>query len=284
MKIKNFKKISEGGYNNVYRVVIVEGDMMNKEDLEHILRKINDANLLPDFETVDKMIKLLIKIRDSMEKKDKQTSKGYAEDTDSYQLAKLLLDLIFKQYPNFQKKRFEQPGHTEKTLQQWAYHVDLMIRRDGRDPMDIAEVIGWAQRDAFWWKNILSTDKLRKQYDRLVIEMESSSSVKPVDISGVPDPGLTEKLIKGYASTIGAKKEYKLLAVDLPKFTEAVERMKKFYGPRKIIESCWIGYLLDCLEEAYVNSGIFLHPGHLCSDTTWTKLMPQFLLELGIVE
>jgi len=257
---------------------------MNKEDLEHILREINDADLLPDFETVDRMIKLLIKIRDSIEKKDKKTDEGYAEDSTSYQLAKLLLDLIFKQYPNFQKKRFEQSGHTEKILQQWAYHVDLMIRRDKRDPLEIADVIGWAQSDSFWWKNILSTDKLRKQYDRLVIEMESRSSAKPVDISNVPDPELTKKLIKGYAITIGARKSYKLLAVDLPKFVEAVKRMKKFYKSRGITRDCWIGYLLDCLEEAYRNSGLFLHPGHLCSDTTWTKLMPQFLLELGIVE
>ena len=59
-------------------------------------------------------------------------------------------------------------------LQQWARHIDLMIRKDERDPKEIEEVIRWCQADPFWQNNILSTAKLRKQYDQLAMKMGKS--------------------------------------------------------------------------------------------------------------
>jgi len=46
-----------------------------------------------------------------------------------------------------------------------------MIRIDKRDVSEIGQVIEWCQQDQFWQSNILSTSKLRKQYDQLVIKM-----------------------------------------------------------------------------------------------------------------
>jgi len=51
-----------------------------------------------------------------------------------------------------------------------------MIGSDKRDPDRIREVISWVQADPFWFKNILSAGKLRKQFDR--IEMEMSGKPK----------------------------------------------------------------------------------------------------------
>ena len=40
-------------------------------------------------------------------------------------------------------------------------------------------MIEWCQTDEFWQDNILSTAKLRKQYDQLVLKMNKTDS-KPI--------------------------------------------------------------------------------------------------------
>lgn len=60
------------------------------------------------------------------------------------------------------------------SLDGWARAVDLMIRVDGRAPGEIEEVIRWAHgspEGSFWRGNILSGDTLRRQFDRLVVQM-----------------------------------------------------------------------------------------------------------------
>ena len=47
-----------------------------------------------------------------------------------------------------------------------------MIRLDKRNPNQIKVVIKWSQIDDFWQDNILSTVKLRKQFDQLVLKMK----------------------------------------------------------------------------------------------------------------
>jgi len=85
-------------------------------------------------------------------------------DTNQYILSQLLLSLILKRRNTFKKPN----------LQAWAKHIELMIRVDKRDPKEIEELIRWCQQDTFWQNNILSTAKLRKQYDRLALQMEEN--------------------------------------------------------------------------------------------------------------
>ena len=40
----------------------------------------------------------------------------------------------------------------------------------------IEKVIKWCQGDPFWQNNILSTAKLRKQYDQLALKMEEEGN------------------------------------------------------------------------------------------------------------
>ncbi|HSA75850.1 MAG TPA: Lin1244/Lin1753 domain-containing protein [Candidatus Nitrosocosmicus sp.] len=68
---------------------------------------------------------------------------------------------------------------TRNTLQQWAKHIDLMIRIDKRLPNEIANVIAWCKKDEFWSSNIMSAKKLREKYDQLYAKMKSSSNLKP---------------------------------------------------------------------------------------------------------
>ena len=82
----------------------------------------------------------------------------------SYLLSETLIDQIKRNLPN---GKDVQNGNREKTIQRWASDIDKMIRLDNRPVCDIWNMIIWCHYDDFWFKNILSGSKLRKQYDKL---------------------------------------------------------------------------------------------------------------------
>jgi hypothetical protein len=100
--------------------------------------------------------------------KNDKNIKIYVEGSDELRLATLLLEEIQRNKKDCNLSPFKQPD-----LQMWAREIDLMIQRDGRKPERIEAVIRWCQKDPFWWKNILSTGKLRKQFDTLEAQMVS---------------------------------------------------------------------------------------------------------------
>ena len=55
-----------------------------------------------------------------------------------------------------------------------------MLRHDKRKPEIIEKVILWCQGDDFWQNNILSTGKLRKQFDRLEMQMRKPKKGREV--------------------------------------------------------------------------------------------------------
>ncbi|MCL4417499.1 MAG: hypothetical protein M1365_12545 [Actinobacteria bacterium] len=112
----------------------------------------------------------------------------YSEDSDELRLSKLLITLI----------RQRNPGHKEPDLQKWAYDIDLMLRIDKRDPQIIEKLIIWCQQDRFWQNNILSTAKLRAQYDQLLLKMKADKD-KLIAI--------TEKIEADRKYQIGVQKE-----------------------------------------------------------------------------
>lgn len=52
-------------------------------------------------------------------------------------------------------------------LESWADDIRKLEQLDKRELPLIAEVFNWANRDSFWRTNILSTGKLRQQFDTL---------------------------------------------------------------------------------------------------------------------
>lgn len=64
------------------------------------------------------------------------------------------------------------PKHKKPKLENWAIEVDRMLRIDKRDAEEIRKVIEWLPSHDFWKTNILSTEKLRKHFDALWIEMQ----------------------------------------------------------------------------------------------------------------
>lgn len=105
--------------------------------------------------------------------KDNKVKYLYSLNSVELRLANLLFSLI----------RERNPKHKLPNLQNWAKHIDYLIRIDNRSPDEIERVIGWSQKDTFWQDNILSTDKLRKKFDQLCLKMQkeegslSSSSI-----------------------------------------------------------------------------------------------------------
>lgn len=86
----------------------------------------------------------------------------YADDDYPMILANFLLNEIRKNNPSF-----KQPN-----LQTWADDMRKIIELDNRDKSEACNVIRWAQSSLFWQTNILSAKTLRKQYDKLKMQMD----------------------------------------------------------------------------------------------------------------
>lgn len=90
-------------------------------------------------------------------RKTRKEIKIYSPDSTPYRLAELLLVKILEHLP----------GYKKPDLNKWAWQMDALIRLDHRSPEEVEAVICFAHTDPFWRTNILSVDKLRKQYDQL---------------------------------------------------------------------------------------------------------------------
>jgi hypothetical protein len=70
------------------------------------------------------------------------------------------------------KKDFKKPD-----LEKWAQEIEKIISIDKREPEKIKLLIAWALNHEFWHSNILSPQKLRKQFDRLDLQMNKKKTV-----------------------------------------------------------------------------------------------------------
>lgn len=66
------------------------------------------------------------------------------------------------------------PKAKPPNLYRWADTIRLMRQRDGLAPREIAVMFKFANQHEFWRTNILSPDKLRKQFSRLDAEYRNS--------------------------------------------------------------------------------------------------------------
>lgn len=83
----------------------------------------------------------------------------------------LLLAAYFQNAIKARKPDYKFTG----TIEKWADVIRLMIDTDKRTPDRIKAVIAWSQADTFWQNNVLSPDKLRKQFDRLELQMQKDN-------------------------------------------------------------------------------------------------------------
>jgi hypothetical protein len=95
--------------------------------------------------------------------KNVKNDNKYSPTSFEVRMSELLYSLIKERNPN----------HKRPNFQNWAEHIDKMKRIDKRTESEIEGAIRWSQQDNFWKNNILSTDKLRKQYDKLYLRAKN---------------------------------------------------------------------------------------------------------------
>jgi hypothetical protein len=96
------------------------------------------------------------------------------EGSVAYQLAQHLRTAIL-----MRDQETKVPDETPEALERWATEADRMVRLDGRDPHEAAELMTWCQRDPFWSSNVLSMTAFRKQYDRLKRQSQQPARADP---------------------------------------------------------------------------------------------------------
>ena len=74
------------------------------------------------------------------------------------------------------------PNYKMPNLQNWAQHIDYMIRLDKRTPEQINDIIVFSQEDSFWKSNVLSTEKLRQKFDQLWIKKKNGKPKSTFEI------------------------------------------------------------------------------------------------------
>lgn len=119
-------------------------------------------------EIKDMMTEILAILKKNKPKESKEPKKIFASDSDEYILAEKLFLEIEGVNESFKKKYSKySPKQIENLIQRWATHIDLLLRVDGQDCLEVKEVIEWIVRDTFWHTVILSTANLRKNYNRI---------------------------------------------------------------------------------------------------------------------
>ena len=98
-----------------------------------------------------------------------QSQKRYADDSQYMKAAVYLFEKIKERLPN--KK--------EPDFQKWADEVRKTVELDGVPIERYKQVLDWSQNDDFWQANILSTNKLRKQFDTIYLQMQRDNKQKP---------------------------------------------------------------------------------------------------------
>jgi len=85
----------------------------------------------------------------------------------------------------FEKITLINPKHKQPNFNEWNTHIELMLNQDNRTEDEIKTLIDWIFKsdDPFWSLNILNTEKLRKQYDKIYIQMIKA---KPKNNSIIP--------------------------------------------------------------------------------------------------
>ena len=223
------------------------------------------------------------KIVDKMKKRVRRKKKPseYHKDDIEYMLASLLFSKIKQHYTMYKKP----------DMQKWAREIDLMIRIDKISPVMIEQIIEWAQANDFWYKNILSTRKLRDKFDTLYLHKQAEENdsrrarhqrykEKRADIVD-KFPETTTYLVRSFIrefctdDTVFDSSSYQW-----PNFVRAAGQANAFasrINNKHINANKIVDYLMKCLHKHHHDVGATIYAGTVCSDTIWQIVFPQYL-------
>ncbi len=197
-----------------------------------------------------------------------------------YKLGELLVDMVQKRRPGQFARYLTTDEGRHLLIQKQAYYFDSILERDGRPIEELLEVLQWSQEDDFWKDNIRSAETFRRQYGVLLKQMEEKG-IGSMRVDHNSD--LTQSLIRSYRGLI-ANPNFQPSPVQHTKFIVGAEKMVEFFHHyREVERSSWCECLTECLEKEYSDNSKPVYPGHYCSDHTWQVLMPQYLLDAGLV-
>ncbi len=197
-----------------------------------------------------------------------------------YKLGELLVDMVQKRRPGQFARYLTTDEGRYLLIQKQAYYFDAILERDGRPVEELLEVLQWSQEDDFWKGNIRSAETFRRQYGVLLKQMEEKG-IGSMRVDHNSD--LTQSLIRSYRGLI-ANPNFQPSPVQHTKFIVGAEKMVEFFHHyREVERSSWCECLTECLEKEYSDNSKPVYPGHYCSDHTWQVLMPQYLLDVGLV-
>ena len=192
LDIQNFigESSTEGDRKRAYRrkidqeknMLLNEGQMSDKS-----------PDVYPPEKEIEKEIdKELDKEIDS--NNSQQSQKRYADDSQYMKAAVYLFEKIKERLPN--KK--------EPDFQKWADEVRKTVELDGVPIERYKQVLDWSQNDDFWQANILSTNKLRKKFDTIYLQMQRDKKQKPQKVTfqntrnSQEDTEITPEMMKAY--------------------------------------------------------------------------------------
>jgi DNA-binding transcriptional regulator YhcF (GntR family) len=104
-------------------------------------------------------------------------------------------------YELFKKNLIENGAQTttlEKAKGSWINHIRLLIEKDKYTIEDLRKVFEYLQKDDFWKQNILSTSKLREQFDKLIIKANATAKEIKGHSKGATDAELAGVLYKHF--------------------------------------------------------------------------------------
>ncbi len=105
---------------------------------------------------------------------NKETSEAFGPDFSPGNDFETLAFKLWQQSFDFLNSQGIKPTSLQRAKPiEWANSIRLMVERDGRTLEETAKIIEWLPGCEFWRKNIQSTAALRKQFEKLVIEMRS---------------------------------------------------------------------------------------------------------------
>jgi hypothetical protein len=134
------------------------------------------------------------KIKENKTKEDKNlpaSSESVSPKMESaLPLAETLLNEHRKEFPDYLS------GKDRQIVPKWAIDIEKLIRIDKKTPENIRDVILWVKTPGnFWFHNIESGAKLRKQFERLFGQMKSEKHKQ-----GPPSSLKEKKSLKGLNS------------------------------------------------------------------------------------